>query len=93
MALDKRAVDDLLTRVQREIDSGLLPSCQIAVGYGGELAVFETFGHATPETRYVIFSCTKAIMAAAAWQLTGEGLLDPEVRVVEIVLAGIGLRS
>jgi len=24
-------------------------------------------------------------MAAAAWQLTGEGLLDPEVRVVEIV--------
>ncbi|HMC52425.1 MAG TPA: serine hydrolase domain-containing protein, partial [Acidimicrobiales bacterium] len=85
MAIEKRAVDDLLTRVQREIDSGLLPSCQIALGYGGELEVFETYGDASPETRYVVFSCTKAIIAAAAWQLIGEGVLDPAARVVEIV--------
>ncbi|TML37884.1 MAG: beta-lactamase family protein [Actinobacteria bacterium] len=85
MALDKRAVDDLLTRVHREVDSGLLPSCQVALGYQGELAVFETYGDATPETRYVVFSCTKAIMAAAAWQLIGEGLLDPAVTVVEVI--------
>src|SRR5437588_7701932 len=85
MALDKRAVDDLLTRVQREVDSGLLPSCQVALGYQGELAVFETYGDATPETLYVVFSCTKAIMAAAAWQLMGEGLLDPAVKVVEVI--------
>jgi CubicO group peptidase (beta-lactamase class C family) len=85
MALDKRAVDDLLTRVQREIDSGLLPSCQVALGHGGELEVFETYGDATPETRYVVFSCTKAIMAATAWLLIGDGALDPATRVVDIV--------
>ena len=85
MALDKRAVDDLLTRVQREIDSGLLPSCQIALGYGGALEVFETYGDATPETRYVVFSCTKAIMAASAWQLIGDGVLDPAMRVVDVL--------
>ena len=84
MALDKRAVDDLLTRVQREIDSGLLPSCQIALGYGGALEVFETYGDATPETRYVVFSCTKGATALCAHMLASRGKLDLDAPVTEL---------
>ena len=75
--LDRSAVDALRTRARREIDEGLLPSCQLALARDGELVVSETFGDATPATRYVVFSATKAFVAGAVWQLIGDGLLDP----------------
>ncbi len=42
---------------------------------------------ATPtlETRYVIFSATKAFVASAAWLLIGEGSLDIDRRVAEYI--------
>ena len=38
-SLDSSKVDALLTRARREVDEGLLPSCQIALGYEGEIVV------------------------------------------------------
>src|SRR5690348_7029003 len=61
------AIDTLLTRAQREIDAGLLPSCQIALARNGELEVFEAFGEATTDTRYIVFSATKAFVASLVW--------------------------
>ena len=58
--LDREAMDALVTRARREIDSGLLPSCQLAIAQHGEVVLDVTLGDATPDTRYVIFSCTKA---------------------------------
>ena len=74
--LDRIAVDALLERAKREVDEGLLPGCQVALGMDGEIEVFETFGDATPETRYVVFSCTKPIVASAIWLLLAEGKVD-----------------
>jgi CubicO group peptidase (beta-lactamase class C family) len=51
----------------------------------GRLAAFESFGDADPDTRYVIFSATKAFVASAAWLLIGEGGLDIERRVAEYI--------
>jgi CubicO group peptidase (beta-lactamase class C family) len=62
MGLNQENVDVLLTRVRREVDDGLLPSCQVALGYEGEVVVNETFGDATPDSRYCIFSATKALL-------------------------------
>ena len=45
------------------------PSCQIAIARHGELEVFEAFGDATTDTRYVVFSATKAFVASAVWAL------------------------
>jgi CubicO group peptidase (beta-lactamase class C family) len=84
-ALDPRAIDALLERAHREIDSGLLPSCQLAIGYRGEIVLDETLGDATAGTRYVIFSCTKAIIASAIWLLIGDDRLRPSARVADIV--------
>lgn len=53
-----------------------MPGCQVALGIGGEIEVFECCGDATPETRYVVFSCTKPIVASAIWLLLAEGEVD-----------------
>lgn len=78
-------LDDLLNAARADVDSGWLPSCQIAVARDGELVAFETFGDATNDTRYCIFSCTKPIVASAVWLLMGEGLLDITLPVAHYV--------
>jgi CubicO group peptidase (beta-lactamase class C family) len=83
--IDAAAVDALLTRAAREVDEGLLPSCQVALAKDGELVVDEAFGSATTDSRFTIFSATKAFVASVVWQLMGEGLLDPARPVVELL--------
>src|SRR5205823_215043 len=85
MGIDKTKLDELLLRARREIDAGLLPSCQLALAQDGEVVATETFGDATPDTRYVIFSATKPLVAGAMWILIGEGKIDPAERVAELL--------
>ena len=85
MGIDQSKVDALLARARREVDEGLLPSTQVALAYQGELVAFEAFGDADPDTRYVVFSATKAFVAATVWALIGDGLVDPSKRVVEYI--------
>jgi CubicO group peptidase (beta-lactamase class C family) len=73
--IDKAQIRKLMDRARREIDSGFLPSCQIALGYEGEIVAAETFGNARPNDRYCIFSATKPFVASCAWTLIAEGLL------------------
>lgn len=84
--LDDAKVSTFLARARREVDDGLLPAVQVAIGLDGEVVLDETFG-APPETRFVPFSCTKALVGSAAWQLIGEGSLDPTRPVAEYVPA------
>ncbi|MGH7897611.1 MAG: serine hydrolase domain-containing protein [Candidatus Binatia bacterium] len=72
----------LLERARREVDEGLLPSCQIALGFAGEIVAAETFGDARPDDRYCIFSATKPFVATTAWTLIAEGSLRVEDPVV-----------
>src|SRR6476469_5327596 len=83
--IDQGRLDALLQRAQREVDSGLLPSCQLAVAYDGEIVVNEVFGDASLDTRYVIFSATKAVVAGAVWMLLGEGALDEQMHVADLI--------
>ena len=92
--LDPAKVQALFDRAQREINEGLLPSCQVAIARKGKIGAMRTFGRAvqggvdkpaTDQTLYVVFSCTKGIMSSAAWLLIEEGKLDPAQRVVEYV--------
>ncbi len=79
------ALRALAERARREIDAGLLPSCQLALAVDGEIVLAETLGEvpAGDATRYVIFSATKAVVASAIWQLLAErrlALEDPVAR-------------
>ncbi len=76
-------LEQLATRARREIDSGLLPSCQYAVMLDGELVAGETLGDATDDSRYVIFSATKAVVVSTFWTLIQDGSVDVTKPVVE----------
>jgi CubicO group peptidase (beta-lactamase class C family) len=78
-------IDALVARAQREIDAGLLPSCQIALARHGEIQLFEAYGDATTDTRYIVFSATKAFVASLVWQLIGEDLIDVSKLVVDYI--------
>jgi CubicO group peptidase (beta-lactamase class C family) len=85
MGIDQGAVDKLVARARREVDEGLLPSAQVALAYEGELVLFETFGDATDDTRYVVYSATKAFVAGAMWALIGDGKVDVSKLVVDYI--------
>jgi CubicO group peptidase (beta-lactamase class C family) len=85
LGLDPQKIERLLTRVQREVDEGLLPAAQIALARNGKVGVFESYGSAKPESLTPIFSATKAITSAAAWLLFQEGKLAEEELVADII--------
>ncbi len=79
------AVTGLLDRCRRDVDDGILPSCQVALALQGEIVVEEAFGAATTSTRYAVYSATKPFVAAVMWQLIAEGLVDVDRRAAEYV--------
>jgi len=89
MSLNPDRLEVFRTRLAQEIESEVLPSCQVAVGLDGEVVWSETFGDATDETRYVFFSCTKALIAGVMWQLFDEGSISPDDLVADH-FAGFG---
>jgi hypothetical protein len=46
LGIDTERLGELRTPVRREIDDGLLPSCQFALASDGQLAALETVGAA-----------------------------------------------
>ena len=85
VGIDSAKLTEVVQRVRREVDEGLLPSAQIAVARQGRLALFETFGDATNDSLYCVFSSTKAITSAAAWLLIEAGELSVDETVADIV--------
>ena len=73
--IDDAKIERLLTRVRREVDDGILPAAQIAVAQDGKLVVDATFG-APEESRFLVYSATKALVAGAFWQLIDKGDVD-----------------
>ena len=54
MGLSQEKLDALLARARREVDDGLLPASQVAVGYRGEVVAFQAAGDATTSTRFPV---------------------------------------
>src|SRR3954454_23929950 len=85
VGVDPARLDVLLRRVRLEVESGPLPSAQIAVAKDGRLVAFETYGDATPESRYILQSVGRTVVAGAVWKLLGEGLLALDERVSDVI--------
>ncbi len=83
--IDPTKLSALLDRARKEVDEGLLPSCQIAVAKDGKLVAFETFGNETNESRYIVFSSTKPFVASAVWQLIEAGELSLDAPVADVI--------
>ncbi len=85
--LSEEKVENLLARVRQEVDEGLLPAAQVAVAKDGKLAVYESFGAASDDSLFCIFSATKAITSSAIWMLLEEQKLALSERVADIIPA------
>jgi CubicO group peptidase (beta-lactamase class C family) len=77
-AVQEERLAALLGRAAREVDEGRLPSCQLAVARDGNLVQVATLGAATDDSRYLVFSVTKALVAAAVWVAIADGALTPD---------------
>jgi CubicO group peptidase (beta-lactamase class C family) len=75
----------LLNRVREDVEHGPLPSAQIAVARNGRVVAFETYGDATPATRYITQSAGRPLLGAVAWKLMSDGLLDVDSPVASVI--------
>ena len=83
--IDPARLDVFLRRARLEVEGGPLPSAQVAVARAGRLVAFETYGDATPESRYILQSVGRTVVAGVVWKLLGEGVLDLDERVAEVI--------
>jgi CubicO group peptidase (beta-lactamase class C family) len=70
------SIAQLLDAAKALVDEGKTPACQLAVAKDDELLCYETFGTATNENRFCVYSATKPIVSSAVWLLIGDGVLD-----------------
>lgn len=81
--LDPTKVDELRSRVEHDVDKGLVHAAQLAIAVDGSLEVVECFGAVTPDERVPLYSATKVLPALATLRLVGDGRIDPADRVVD----------
>ena len=85
VGIDSGKLDALLGRAAKEVEEGLLPACQIAIARNGKIAAMASFGDATNESLFNVFSSTKAITSAAGWLVMQDSRLRMDERVAAIV--------
>jgi CubicO group peptidase (beta-lactamase class C family) len=85
VGIDPEKLDALLTRAAKEVEEGLLPACQVAIARNGKIAAIASFGAASDESMFNVFSSTKAITSAAGWLVMQDGKLKMNERVADIV--------
>jgi CubicO group peptidase (beta-lactamase class C family) len=85
VGIDRDRLEMFRARVRLEVERGALPSAQIAVARHGRLILFETFGDATNQSRYILQSVGRTLVAAAIWKVLGNGALELDERVGDII--------
>jgi CubicO group peptidase (beta-lactamase class C family) len=94
VGIDSEKLESLFVRARKEVEEFPANSAQVAIARNGKIAGLRTFGRAVQGDQeqaagdhalYVIFSCTKGIVAAAVWALLEDGLLRVDERVADII--------
>ena len=85
VGVDATRAADLVARAQTAVTDDGLPAAQVALAREGRLAVHATVGAAGPNSRFVRFSTTKALVAGAMWLLQGDGDIDVEAPVASYI--------
>ena len=64
--IDVDKLAELRARVRQEVDEGFLPAAQFAVAKDGHVVAFESFGAASDDSLFCVFSATKAITSSVS---------------------------
>lgn len=75
-SLRPTGLEALHERIQHEIDTGNITAAQVAIGLGGEVVEQRAFGAADDDSRFVIFSATKALVAMALLPHLADGSVE-----------------
>lgn len=78
-------IDRLADRVREEVDSGRSLGAQFALAQNGAVIAEGYFGDATPDTRFCMFSATKALVSATCMPLVDSGAIDPALPVAQYI--------
>lgn len=94
VGIETEKLEAVFARAERDIQQGILPAAQVAVARNGLIAGMRSFGSAvhgdrkkvvSDESLFCIFSCTKAVVAAAVWTLFEDGRLRLDEKVADII--------
>ena len=85
VGIDPDKLELLVQRVAQDVNDGVLPAAQMAIARHGKIAALRTFGAATDNALFNVFSSTKAITSAAGWLLIQDSKLSIDERVCDIV--------
>lgn len=66
----------LHARIEADVDDGHLAAAQVAIAHGGHVVHRASFGAADDDSRFVIFSATKTIVAMALLPHLADGTLE-----------------
>ena len=80
MASELPGVSKLSQAIESELQSGL-PACQVAFARDGAILWRRSFGRCDDDTKFCLYSATKAITASAVWILIGIGALNKTKRI------------
>ena len=83
--LDTQKVDELRSRIAHDVDKGLVHAAQLAIAVDGRVELFDCIGAARADQILPLYSATKVLPALAALRLVGQGRLDHDTRVVDVV--------
>lgn len=83
VGVDPARLQICLDRIRAEVDSGRLPSAQVAIAREGRLAHVGSYGAAA--SRYLMQSAGRPIVASALWKLIGEGRVDLAASVASVI--------
>ena len=75
-SISRTGLDALYRRIQQEIDDDHVGAAQVAIGLGGDVVATRSFGAANDDSRFVIFSATKATVAMALLPHLADGTLE-----------------
>lgn len=78
-------ISRLLDRCRREVDEGRVPGCQVAIGFAGEVVVFEAFGELTTDHRLHTYSAVKPTVSLTVLALAADGLLELDAPVASVL--------
>lgn len=85
MSLIPQRLTKLVERCAREVDEGRVPGCQVAVGFEGEIVLFEAFGDVTTDQRLHTYSAIKPTVSLTVLELAADGLLDLDAPVASVL--------
>jgi CubicO group peptidase (beta-lactamase class C family) len=85
VGVDPARLELFLARARLEVDNGMLPSAQVAAARHGKLVAFETYGAATNDSKYILQSVGRNVVAAVVWKLIGDGVLDVDEAIVDVI--------